>query len=141
MANVKGFPKAFSAIKARDIFDYMTAVGASDDVKAEFMEKAYTKRPRKKAKDAKDIDGNTILIPQYDKNGNKIGDRVKKVMENAADGEELTVFNLTRAKKWFKEKYPDAVITKGERVAESEVFAGWGKPKTTTDKTTQEEEN
>ena len=133
---VKGFPKAFSAIKARDIFDYMTAVGASDDVKAEFMEKAYTKRPRKKAKDAKDIDGNTILIPQYDKNGNKIGTRAKKVMENAGDGKELTVFNLTNAKKWFREKYPEAVITKGERVAESDIFSGWGKPKTT-----QEEEN
>ena len=128
MPNVKGFPKAFSAIKARDIFDYMTAVGASDTDKADFLKEAYTKRPRKKAKDAKDIDGNTILIPKYDKNGNKIGDRVKKVMENAVDGEELTVFNLTNAKKWFKEKYPEAVITKGERVAESDVFAGWGKP-------------
>lgn len=128
MANVKGFPKAFSAIKARDIFDYMTAVGASDADKAAFVANAYTKRPKKRAVDEKDINGQPILIYKYDNNGNIIDKRVKKVMENAPDGKELTVFNLTNAKKWFKEKYPEAVITKGERVAESEVFAAWGKP-------------
>lgn len=121
---VEGFPKEFSAIKARDIFNYMTAVGASDEDKAEFMAEAYTERTRQKA------------VVKIDSNG-----KAKKEMKNIADGEKYTAFCLTNAKKWFKEKYPEAVIVKGKRINESTIFSSWGTPKTTTDKTTQEEEN
>lgn len=138
---VEGFPKEFSAIKARDIFNYMTAVGASDAKKAEFVSEAYRERKKKKAVDKTDELGGVIEIPVYDKDGKVKRVRRKKVMKDVPDGETQMVFNLTKAKEWFQKEYPNAVIIKGKRINESTIFSSWGTPKPTTDKTTQEEEN
>jgi hypothetical protein len=135
---VEGFPKEFSAIKAKDIFNYMTAVNASEELKSSFIKAAYIERTEKRAVDKIDNLGRIIEVPVYDDKGNVIRYRREKTMENVVNGKKYTVFSLTKAKTWFKENYPEAVITKGKRAKESTIFSSWGAPNPLTDNSTQE---
>lgn len=125
----------FENLTAEQIKEYMDT-NASKEQKKEFIKEAFITRKKKKGVEVKDANGKAIMYQVTDENGNlkfkKNGQpMMRKKIEyvEQAEGEEITVFSLLKAKWWFAEKFPEAVENVPKRKENKEkvgdIFADW----------------